>query len=51
MTDQAAARGELIRYLENALAIADEIEDGKTGYLIERALDEARSGQLAPTDR
>jgi hypothetical protein len=26
MSDQAAARGELIRYLENALAIADEIE-------------------------
>jgi hypothetical protein len=48
MSDPAAARGELIRYLENALAIADEIEDGKTGYLIERALDEARSRQFAP---
>jgi len=31
----------LIRHLEDALAIADEIEDGQTGYLIERALDEA----------
>jgi hypothetical protein len=29
-------------------AIADEIEDGATGYLIERALDEARSGQFRP---
>jgi len=48
MNDPAAARGELIRYLENALAIADEIEDGKTGYLIERALDEARSAQFKP---
>jgi hypothetical protein len=48
MIDQAAARGELIRYLENALAIADEIEDGKTGYLIERALDVARSGKFKP---
>jgi hypothetical protein len=51
MTDQAAARGELIRYLENALAIADEIEDGKTGYLIERALDEARAHQFVPAGR
>jgi hypothetical protein len=48
MSEGAAARGELIRYLENALAIADEIEDGKTGYLIERALDEARSGRFKP---
>jgi hypothetical protein len=47
MSDPAAARGELIRFLENALAIADEIEDGQTSYLIERALDEARSGQLS----
>jgi hypothetical protein len=28
---------------EDALALADEIRDGHTGYLIERALDEARS--------
>jgi hypothetical protein len=48
MTDQAAVRSELIRYLENALAIADEIEDGTIGYLIERALDEARSLQFRP---
>jgi hypothetical protein len=51
MADQAAARGELIRYLENALAIADEIEDGATGYLIERALDKARSRQFRPIAR
>jgi hypothetical protein len=38
MSDTAAARGELIRFLENALAIADEIEDGQTGYLIERLI-------------
>jgi hypothetical protein len=31
------------------LAIADEIEDDKTGYLIERALDEARSRQFKPS--
>jgi len=47
--DHAAKRGEIIRYLEEALALADEIEDGKTGYLIERALDEVRAGQFKPS--
>jgi hypothetical protein len=49
MTDKAAKRGQLIRHLEEALALADEIEDGQTGFLIERALDEARSRQFRPT--
>jgi hypothetical protein len=44
MTDHAEKRGQLIRHLEDALALADEIEDGQTGLLIERALDEARTG-------
>jgi len=35
--------------LEDALALADEIEDGETGFLIERALDEARSRQFRLT--
>jgi hypothetical protein len=48
MMDDAEKRGQLIRYLEDALALADEIEDGHTGYLIERALDEARSRQFKP---
>jgi hypothetical protein len=48
MVDDAEKRGQLIRYLEDALALADEIEDGRTGYLIERALDEARSRQFKP---
>jgi hypothetical protein len=39
-------RGQLIRHLEDALALADEIEDGQTGYLIERAIDEPRSRQF-----
>jgi DNA-binding ferritin-like protein len=43
MKDNVEKRGRLIRQLEDALAIADELEDGATGYLIERALDEARS--------
>ena len=46
---EADKRGQLIRYLEDALALADEIEDGQTGYLIERALDEARSREFRPT--
>ena len=33
-----------ITQLRDALALADEIADSATGYLIERALDEARSG-------
>jgi hypothetical protein len=28
------------------MALADEIENGQTGFLIERALDEARSRQF-----
>jgi len=28
--------------------LADDLEDGATGYLIERALDEARSQQFVP---
>jgi hypothetical protein len=45
----AEKRGQLIRHLEEALALADEIEDGQTGFLIERALDEARLRQFRPT--
>jgi hypothetical protein len=49
MTDHAEKRGQLIHHLEEALTLADEIEDGQTGFLIERALDEARSCQFRPT--
>jgi DNA-binding ferritin-like protein len=49
MSDVAETRGKLIRHLEEALALADEIGDAATGYLIERALDEARSRQFRPT--
>ena len=48
MMDDAEKRGQLIRHLEDALALSDEIQDGQTGYLIERALDEARSRQFRP---
>jgi DNA-binding ferritin-like protein len=39
-------RGQIIKHLEQALALADELGDGGTGFLIEQALDEARSRQF-----
>jgi hypothetical protein len=47
MTNQPEKRGRLIRHLEDALELADEIEDGLTGFLIERALDQARASIYA----
>jgi hypothetical protein len=52
MRDHAEKRGQLIRHLEEALALADEIEDGQTGFLIERAStkrDRVNSGWLGNT--
>jgi hypothetical protein len=46
MIDAAEKRGQIIRRLEEALA--DEIEDGNTGFLIERPLEEARSRMFIP---
>jgi hypothetical protein len=43
MVDEPTKRGKLIALLENALAAAEELGDGGTAYLIERALDEARA--------
>jgi hypothetical protein len=51
MIDKADKRGQVIRHLEDALALADEIDDGRTEYLIERALDEARAQQFKPVAR
>jgi hypothetical protein len=44
--NSAETRGQLIKLLEQALALADELGEGDTGFLIERALDEARSRQF-----
>ena len=46
MMDDAEKRGQLIWHFEDALALAVEIDDGHTGYLIDRAMDEARSRQF-----
>ena len=43
MASEPEKRGKIIEHLTHALEIAEEIEDGATAYLIERALDEARS--------
>lgn len=44
----AEKRGEMIRLLEAAQDIAEDLEDGTTGYLIEMALDSARAEQFRP---
>jgi hypothetical protein len=48
-SNAAEQRGKMIKLLEDALMLADDLEDGTTGYLIERALDEARSQQFRPS--
>jgi hypothetical protein len=42
----AAEKRQVIRRLEEAFALADEIDDGNTEFVIESALDEARSRQF-----
>ena len=44
----AEQRGKMIKLLQDTVMLADDLEDGNTGYLIERALDEARSQQFRP---
>jgi hypothetical protein len=41
--DTKALRDKMLEYLEAALAIADETKSGTVGYIIETALDQARS--------
>jgi hypothetical protein len=47
-SDSAQQRGNLIKMLEDAMNLAESLEDATTTYLIERALDEARSQQFIP---
>lgn len=39
-------RTKIIEHLEAATALADETQDSTTGYLIERAMDQARADQM-----
>ena len=48
MTNDAERRGRLIKQLEEALALTEDLNDPITGFLIERALDEARAQQFRP---
>lgn len=41
-------RGELISLLQNAMQLAQDLDQARTANLIERALDEARSQQFRP---
>jgi hypothetical protein len=45
MRDMAKHRAEIIEHLETALALCDQASEPIVGYLVERALDEARSAQ------
>jgi hypothetical protein len=42
MRDTAKHRAEIIEHLETPLALCDQASEPIVGYLIERALDEAR---------
>jgi hypothetical protein len=44
--DAMEVRASLIRVLESTVEFAEAIGDSTTAYLIERALDEARSKQI-----
>ena len=49
MKDTSRQRADLLMHLEAALILTAELGQPVTGYLIERALDEARSAQW-PSD-
>lgn len=46
MPDTAKYRAEIIEYLEKALLLSEQASEPIVGYLIERALDEARASQV-----
>jgi hypothetical protein len=51
MIDSAEKRGQLIKHLEDAFALAGELQDGEIWFMIERALDGARSRQFRPVNK
>jgi hypothetical protein len=46
MRDTAADRQKVIEHLETALTLSDELNQPVLGYLIERAIDEARAADF-----
>jgi DNA-binding ferritin-like protein len=51
MSHSADKCGEIIKLLEQAFALADELGDGYTAHLIARALHEARARQFKMAGR
>jgi DNA-binding ferritin-like protein len=51
MQELAQHRRQVVDLLTQALQIAEEIADGTTAYLIDRALDEARAHILVPATK
>ena len=51
MIDANKQRDEIISHLETALGIANELYEQTLAFLIERAIDEARSGLFPPPGR
>ena len=51
MFNKTRARAGAIAYLEGALQLAQDLSDGELEYLVERALDRARSAQLKAVER
>jgi hypothetical protein len=50
MLDAARKRAALIEHLVSASSLADELDDGTLGFLIERAIDEAQARQVDAID-
>jgi hypothetical protein len=51
LTNFVSAKTKLTATVVHASEIADALDDGTTAYLIERALDEARSRLVTPAPR
>jgi hypothetical protein len=51
MVDGTRARMAIVAYLEGAARLAEALDDGTLEYLIERALDQARSSQVTAVER
>jgi hypothetical protein len=51
MLDSTRQRGEIIKHLEAALGLAQEIGEDIVAFLIERCLDEARGHRFLAVDR
>jgi hypothetical protein len=51
MLDSTRQKGEIIKHLETALGLAQDIREDIVAFLIERCLDETRANQWVAIDR